>query len=56
MSDLPAWRVHLGMPMCGARMVDGSTAAIEELFHQDPLMLFLHPFVRQATEEFPAGV
>ncbi len=21
--DLPAWRVHLGMPMCGARMVDG---------------------------------
>ena len=56
MNDLPAWRVHLGMPMCGARMVDGSTAAIEELFHQDPLMLFLHPFVRQATEEFPAAL
>jgi pimeloyl-ACP methyl ester carboxylesterase len=53
MTDVPAWRMHLGMPMCGARMVDGSTAAIEELFRKDPLMAFLHPFVQQATEEFP---
>jgi dienelactone hydrolase len=53
MTDVPAWRVHLGMPMCGARMVDGSTVAIEELFRKDPLMAFLHPFVQQATEEFP---
>ncbi|GAA2814075.1 alpha/beta hydrolase [Saccharopolyspora taberi] len=56
MHDLPAWRVHLGMPMCGARMVDGSTDAIVELFSTDPLMSFLHPFVRQATEEFPAAL
>ena len=56
MNDLPAWRVHLGMPMCGARMVDGSTDAIVELFSKDPLMSFLGPFVRQATEEFPAAL
>ncbi|KZM70123.1 alpha/beta hydrolase family protein [Nocardia terpenica] len=56
MNDLPAWRVHLGMPMCGARMVDGSTDAIVELFSKDPLMSFLYPFVRQATEEFPAAL
>jgi dienelactone hydrolase len=56
MHDLPAWRVHLGMPMCGARMVDGRTDAIVELFTKDPLMSFLHPFVRQASEEFPAAL
>ena len=56
MHDLPAWRVHLGMPMCGARMVDGSTDAIVELARTDPLLAYLHPFVRQATEEFPAAL
>jgi alpha-beta hydrolase superfamily lysophospholipase len=56
MNDLPAWRVHLAMPMCGARMVDGKTDAIVELFRKDPLMSFLHPFVRQASEEFPAAL
>jgi dienelactone hydrolase len=56
MNDLPVWRVHLGMPMCGARMVDGSTDAIVELLQKDPLMSVLHPFVQQATEEFPAAL
>jgi dienelactone hydrolase len=56
MNDLPAWRVHLGMPMCGARMVDGSMDAGLELMRTDVLMSFLYPFVRQATEEFPAAL
>ncbi|WP_433870672.1 alpha/beta hydrolase family protein [Saccharopolyspora sp. CA-218241] len=56
MDELPAWRVHLGMPMCGARMVDGSMDAGWELIQQDVLMSALHPFVRQATEEFPAAL
>jgi dienelactone hydrolase len=56
MNDLPAWRVHLGMPMCGARMVDGSMAAGLELIRKDVLMSALYPFVRQATEEFPAAL
>ena len=56
MHDLPAWRVHLGMPMCGARMVDGRTDAIVALFQKDPLMAFLYPFARQAVEEFPAAL
>jgi pimeloyl-ACP methyl ester carboxylesterase len=56
MNGLPAWRVHLGMPMCGARMVDGSTDAVVKLFNDDPLMSFLYPFVMQATEEFPAAL
>jgi dienelactone hydrolase len=56
MNDLPAWRVHLGMPMCGARMVDGSMAAGLELIRKDVLMSALYPFVRQATEEFPSAL
>jgi dienelactone hydrolase len=56
MAELPAWRVHLGMPMCGARMVDGSMDAGLALMREDVLMSFLWPFVRQATEEFPAAL
>ncbi|WP_414943597.1 alpha/beta hydrolase family protein [Amycolatopsis sp. cmx-11-32] len=56
MHGLPAWRVHLGMPMCGARMVDGSMDAGLALMREDVLMSLLHPFVRQATEEFPAAL
>jgi hypothetical protein len=56
MHDLPVWRVHLGMPMCGARMVDGSMDAAAELMYGDPLMSYLYPFVQQAAEEFPAAL
>ncbi|WP_033438973.1 alpha/beta hydrolase family protein [Saccharothrix sp. NRRL B-16314] len=56
LNGLPAWRVHLGMPMCGARMVDGSMDAGMALVRKDPLMSYLYPFVRQAYEEFPAAL
>jgi dienelactone hydrolase len=56
MNDLPAWRVHLGMPRCGARMVNGSMDAGLELIQKDVLMAALYPFVRQAAEEFPAAL
>ncbi|MFI9389008.1 alpha/beta hydrolase family protein [Kutzneria sp. NPDC052558] len=56
MDEVPAWRVHLGMPMCGARMVDGRMDAIMALAQRDPLMAYLHAFVTQATEEFPAAL
>jgi alpha-beta hydrolase superfamily lysophospholipase len=56
MSGVPAWRVHLGMPMCGARMVAGRVDAIIELSRKDALMAFLAPFVRQAADEFPAAL
>jgi dienelactone hydrolase len=37
-------------------MVDGSMDAGAELMRKDVLMAFLYPFVRQATEEFPAAL
>ncbi|HEX2297352.1 MAG TPA: prolyl oligopeptidase family serine peptidase [Pseudonocardiaceae bacterium] len=56
MSGVPAWRVHLGMPMCGARMVDGRVDAVIELAREDALMAFLAPFTHQAADEFPAAL
>ena len=56
MSGVPAWRVHLGMPMCGARMVDGRLDAAIELARQDALLAFLAPITRQAADEFPAAL
>ena len=56
MADVPAWRVHLGMPMCGARMVDGALDAVIALARQDPLRKFMAPFVEQAAAEFPAAL
>ncbi|MEV5551217.1 prolyl oligopeptidase family serine peptidase [Streptomyces sp. NPDC052309] len=56
MSGVPAWRVHLGMPMCGARMVDGRVDAAVALARQDVLLAFLAPFTHQAADEFPAAL
>ena len=56
MAGLAAWRVHLGMPMCGARMVDGRLDAAIELAREDALLAFLAPFTRQAADEFPAAL
>jgi len=56
MAGVPAWRVHLGMPMCGARMVDGRVDAVIELARKDALQAFLAPFAYQAADEFPAAL
>ena len=56
MSGVPAWRVHLGMPLCGARMVDGRLDAHVELASQDALMAYFAPVLYQAADEFPAAL
>jgi dienelactone hydrolase len=56
MAGVPAWRVHLGMPMCGARMVDGRPDAVVALAREDALLAFLAPFTREAAAEFPAAL
>ncbi|MDT0446055.1 alpha/beta hydrolase family protein [Streptomyces johnsoniae] len=56
MAGVPAWRVHLGMPMCGTRMVDGRVEAALELARQDAVLAFLTPIAHQAVEEFPAAL
>ncbi|MBO0872351.1 MAG: alpha/beta hydrolase, partial [Pseudonocardia sp.] len=56
MAEVPAWRVHLGMPMCGRRMRDGSMDAVVELARSDAMLDYVEPFIRQAFDEFPAAL
>lgn len=56
MTGVPAWRAHLGMPLCGARMLEGGRDAIVELVRRDAVMAYVDPIVGQAAEEFPAAL
>jgi len=56
LAGVSAWRVYLGMPLCGARMVDGSMDAIVERAQRDAMLAYVDPFVRQAALEFPAAL
>lgn len=56
MTGVPAWRVHLGLPLCGARMPEGGRDAIVELVRRDAVMAYLDPIIGQAAEEFPAAL
>ncbi|HET9255214.1 MAG TPA: prolyl oligopeptidase family serine peptidase [Pseudonocardiaceae bacterium] len=56
MAGVPAWRVHLGMPWCGARMPEGGRDAIIELARRDAVMAYLNPLIQQAVTEFPAAL
>ncbi|ONF61899.1 alpha/beta hydrolase [Amycolatopsis keratiniphila subsp. keratiniphila] len=56
LAGAPAWRVYLGMPLCGARMVDGSMDAVVERAVRDSVLAYADPFVRQAALEFPAAL
>jgi pimeloyl-ACP methyl ester carboxylesterase len=52
LTTVPAWRVHLGMPWCGARTFDGGRAESQ----RDPMMRYVDPVVRQAADEFPGAL
>ncbi|CUU59077.1 Alpha/beta hydrolase family protein [Parafrankia irregularis] len=52
LTDVPAWRVHFGMPLVGRRPVDGAYEAAVA----DPMLGYVDPVVRQATDEFPAAL
>ncbi|MFD9961220.1 prolyl oligopeptidase family serine peptidase [Amycolatopsis sp. NPDC058986] len=56
MHTVPAWRIHLGMPLSGARMPEGGLAAAAAVIREDAMLSFVDAFVRQATDEFPAAL
>nr|WP_042196194.1 prolyl oligopeptidase family serine peptidase [Kibdelosporangium sp. MJ126-NF4] len=56
LNDVPAWRVHLGMPFCGARMVDGSMDEVYRLARRDGVLDYFAGFTNQAVDEFPAAL
>jgi pimeloyl-ACP methyl ester carboxylesterase len=56
LAGVPAWRLHLGMPYCGPRMVNGTMDRVMELGRADAMMSYVDPFVTQAADEFPAAL
>ncbi|ALG11293.1 alpha/beta hydrolase family protein [Kibdelosporangium phytohabitans] len=56
LNDVPAWRVHLGLPLCGARMVNGSMDAVFERAQRDAVLEYFAGLAGQAAEEFPAAL
>jgi pimeloyl-ACP methyl ester carboxylesterase len=56
MAGVPAWRVHLGLPMCGPRTPAGGTDVVKALVLRDAVLAYLEPITRQAAEEFPAAL
>jgi pimeloyl-ACP methyl ester carboxylesterase len=48
LARVPAWRVYLGLPFVGRRPVEGAYEAALA----DPMLGYVEPLVRQATDEF----
>lgn len=56
LSEVPAWRVYLGLPWCGARMPGGTMDELIGRAQRDPVLAYFHPLVQQAAAEFPAAL
>ena len=56
LAGLPAWRVYLGLPMCGARSAPTGQQAIVDLAREDIVLRYIDNLVRQAAGEFPAAL
>ncbi|GII80275.1 peptidase [Sphaerisporangium rufum] len=56
MAGLPAWRVHLGLPMCGSRMPPGGWDEVMARAFDDAVLKLHSPIAVQAAEEFPAAL
>lgn len=56
MRDLPAWRVFMGLPMCGTRSAPNGQEAIVTLAREDIVLRYIDNLVRQAAGEFLAAL
>jgi dienelactone hydrolase len=56
MNDVPAWRVHFGLPMSGRRALPGGDEEFFALSAEDAVLNVFGPVTDQAASEFPAAV
>ena len=52
---LDAWRIYLGLPMCGARLPAGGVDELMRLGYQDAVLNLQGPIAAQGADEFPAA-
>jgi hypothetical protein len=55
LAGLHAWRIYLGLPMCGARLPAGGHRELMQLGYTDAVMNLQWPIAAQGAEEFPAA-
>lgn len=53
---LDAWRVYLGLPLCGARLPTGGYEELMRLGYEDAVLNLQGPITTQAAQEFPAAL
>lgn len=53
---LDAWRIYLGLPMCGARLPAGGEEELMRLGYQDAVLNLQGPIATQGAAEFPAAL
>ncbi len=55
LAGLDAWRIYLGLPMCGARLPAGGHDELMRLGYADAVLNLQGPIAAQGAEEFPAA-
>lgn len=55
LADLEAWRIYLGLPLCGARLPAGGAEELMRLGYSDAVMNLQGPIASQGAAEFPAA-
>jgi hypothetical protein len=55
LDGLDAWRIYLGLPMCGARMPAGGPDELMRLGYEDAVLNLQGPIATQGAQEFPAA-
>lgn len=56
LDGLDAWRIYLGLPMCGARLPAGGVDELMRLGYQDAVLNLQGPIAAQGADEFPAAL
>lgn len=56
MAGLDAWRIYLGLPMCGARLPAGGQDELMRRGYADAVLNLQGPIAAQGAEEFPAAL
>lgn len=55
LDGLEAWRIYLGLPLCGSRLPAGGQDELMHLGYEDAVMNLQGPIASQGAEEFPAA-
>lgn len=56
LAGLDAWRVYLGLPLCGRRLPEGGEEEVMRRAYEDAVLHLQGPIATQGAQEFPAAL